>query len=323
MDTKSEYWELLTNCLISDEILPFDVYILREGRTVLWRSKSIGVEQKDIIHLTNLGVRSVIIKVDDKAKFFRYIEPKTLDLIRDETIPLYYRSQIVDETTNNILNELYKAPENMSVAKRLENIVTPIVELIVTNSNVAALKFLIGNDNKECLDAPHCSRTCYYTVALASAYKKTISTKRLNQLAHASLLHDIGKLVIKPEIREKKGTFTDAERYEMQKHPVYSVNLIRKSQMYDFDDVVLIAIKSHHELGDKTGYPKQEPLFNLPLEANIMALTHTFEAFTADKPHRKARKFYDVVRYLLSNPAKYPLDVMRKFVHILSKLETC
>lgn len=322
MTTSSQnYWELHTNCLIADQILPFDVYIKREGKTVLWRGKSTEVTQNDINRLSASGVESVVIGVRDKEKYLEYIEPNAQALIMDDRIPVEYKSYVVRETTNKILTCLYKSPTDIGTAKRLEHIVTPIVELILSSANMAPLRFLLERGDMEFSYAPHSARTCYYTIALASSYKR-FSREKLHQLALAALLHDIGQMIVKPEIREKIGKFTEDELHEMQKHPVYSVSLINRSEMFDLDDPILIAIKSHHELGDRTGYPQKASLFDLPFEAQTLSVTHTFESYTTERIHRKARKSFDVIRQMLSNTNKYPIEIVRQFVQVLSKLES-
>lgn len=320
MSSLTNYWELHTNCLVADQILPFDVYIWREGKTVLWRGKSTEVSQSDIDKLSDRGVETVVIGIRDKDKYLDYVEPNAHELIMDERIPVEYKSYVVRETTNKILEKLYKEPSDIKTAKRLENIVSPIVELILSSANMAPLRFLLERGDMEFSYAPHSARTCYYTVALASSFKR-FSKERLQQLAIAALLHDIGQMIVKPETREKIGKYNEEERREMQKHPAYSVSLVNRSEMYMLDDVMLIAIKSHHELGDRTGYPQKAPLFNLPFEAQILAITHTFESYTIERIHRKSRKSYDVIRFMLSNPNKYPLELVRQFVQVLSKLE--
>ncbi len=321
MRVPTNFWELHTSCLVADEILPFDVYIWRDGKTVLWRGKSTEVAQKDINRLAESGVESVIIGIRDKEKYLEYAEPNAQELIMNDNVPVEYKSYVVRETTNKILDKLYKEPTDINLAKRLENIVTPIVELILSSANMAPLRFLLERGDMEFAYAPHSARTCYYTIALASSFKR-FSRDKLNQLAMAALLHDIGQMIVKPEIREKIGKYTEEERKEMQKHPVYSVSLINRAEIYDLDDASLIAIKSHHELGDRTGYPQNVCLFDLPIEANILAMTHTFESYTVERVHRKARKSFDVIRDMLSNPKKFPLDLVRQFVQVLSKLES-
>lgn len=321
MSALNKYWELHTSCLLTDQILPFDVYIWRDGKTVLWRGKSTEVTQKDIERLAESGVESVVIGIGDKDKYLEYVEPNAQELIMDNKVPVEYKSYVVRETTNKILEELYKAPTDIKTAKRLEHIVSPIVELILSSANMAPLRFLLERGDMEFSYAPHSARTCYYTIALASSYNR-YSKGKLNQFAMAALLHDIGQMLVKPEIREKIGKYTDEERREMEKHPIYSVSLIKKANMFEFDESMTIAIKSHHELGDKSGYPQHISLFDLPFEASLLALTHTFESYTTERIHRKARKSYDVIKYMLANPNKFPLDLVRQFVQVLSKLES-
>ena len=321
MSDSSKYWELHTSCLLADQILPFDVYMWREGKTVLWRGKSTEVTQKDIQRLADYGVETVVIGIRDKDKYLEYMEPNAQELIMNSKVPVEYKSYVIRETTNKILDKLYASPTDLNTAKRLENIVTPIVELILSNANMAPLRFLLERGDMEFSYAPHSARTCYYTVALASTnslYTKDV----LSQFAMASLLHDIGQMLVKPEIREKIGKFTDEERSEMEKHPIYSVSLIKRAKMFEFTEPMLTAIKSHHELGDKKGYPQRTSLFELPPEAHYLAVTHTFESYTTEKIHRKARKSYDVVKYMLSNPNKFPLDLVRKFIQVLSHMES-
>ncbi len=320
MTSLNKYWELHTNCLVADQLLPFDVYIWVDGKTVLWRGKSTAVAQSDIDKLVDRGVETVVIGIRDKEKYLEYVEPNTLNMIKDDKIPVEYKSYVVRETTNKILEALYKEPTNIKTAKRLENIVSPIVELILSNANMAPLRFLLERGDMEFSYAPHSARTCYYTIALASTYKE-FSKERLQELAISALLHDIGQMIVKPETREKIGKYTAEEKHEMEKHPAYSVSLINKAEMYTLEDPMIIAIKSHHELGDKSGYPQKAPLFNLPLEAQILATTHTFESYTIERIHRKARKSFDVVRFMLSSPNKYPTEIVRQFIQVLSKLE--
>ena len=316
-----KYWELHTSCLISNQLLPFNVYIVRDHKTVLWRGKSTNVEQKDIEKLADTGTETVVIEIGDKEKYLEYIEPNAQKLVMDKSLPSKYKSFVVRETTNKILDELYVAPTDKKIAKRLVHIVPPIVELFISSANMDPLRFLLERGDIDFSFAPHSARTCYYTTALASSLNK-FSKDKLSQLAMAALLHDIGQMLVKPEIREKIGTYTDDERREMEKHPIHSVSLIRRANMFEFDESMIVAIKSHHELGDKTGYPQRSSLFNLPLEAGLLAITHTFESHTTERIHRKAKKSYEVIKYMLAHPNKFPIGLVRQFVQVLSKLET-
>ncbi|MGR3179559.1 MAG: HD-GYP domain-containing protein [Candidatus Anammoxibacter sp.] len=318
---QNKFNELPANCLRADELLPFDVYIEREGSTLLWRGQETSVTQDDVEQLVKSGVKTVFIGIGDKGKYLKYAEKNVLSIVKDKNIPLSFRSFIMKEVANSVLEDLFKDPTNHLTAKRLENVVMPMIELLLSNDKVNALRFLIEQGDMAFSYVPHSARTCYYTIALAETFDR-LSSKKLYQLGIAAILHDIGQTLVATEIREKIGKYTDEERAEMQRHPVYSAELIHRSGMVALDKAPLAAVKAHHELGDATGYPHKISLFTLPLEAQILAVTHTFESFTTERIHREAKRPYDVIKFLLSNPGKYPVKIVRKFIDILGKLES-
>ena len=321
MNTQNKYWELHTSCLVADTVLPFDIYIWQQGKPILWRGKSTELLQKDIGRLIESGVNRVAISIRDKEKYLEYLEPITQKLILDDKVPPEYKAYIVRESTSKVLSKLFKEPTNARTAKRLESLVFPIIDLLMSGSSMAPLKFLIGSGSMAFSYAPHGARTCYYTIAFARSYANYFTEDKIRQLAMGALLHDVGQMLVKPAIREKEGKFTDKERSEMEKHPVHSVNIIKRGNIFVCNEATMVAVKSHHELGDKSGYPLGLPLFELPLEANILAIAHTFESYTVQRVHRNAAKSYDVIKYFLDNPGKYQPKFVKKFVKVLAELE--
>ena len=321
MNTQNKYWELHTSCLVADNVLPFDIYLWQHGKPVLWRNKSTKLLKDDIEHLIESGVNRVAIPISDKGKYIEYVEPIAEKLILDEKVPPEYRAYIVRETTSKILYKLYKEPSDVKTAKRLEYLVLPIIDLLMSGENMAPLKFLIESERMASSYALHSARTCFYTIAVAVSYANYFTQDKIRQLAMAALLHDVGQMLVKPAIRKKKGKYTRGEKLEMDKHPVHSVNMIKRSNTFVCDDVILVAVKSHHELGDESGYPLGSSLFDLPLEANILAIVHTFESRTIQRSHRNAAKSYDVIKYLMNNPGKYRQDIVKKFVKVLANLD--
>lgn len=321
MSEKTKFSKLPTACLTADEILPFNIYIDRDGKTVLWRGQETGIKQHDIDQLTDSGIKYVYIGFSDKDKYLEYAEENIQKIIKNDKIPTEFKSIILDEVTGAVLGDLFKDSTHKKGAKRLENIIKPMVEFLLSNESVNALRFLVDRGDMVFSYIPHSARTCYYTIALTSMFK-AFSNEKLYQIGIAALLHDLGQTLVAVQIREKIGEYNDKERAEMQRHPLYSVELIRRSDLYKLDTCMLIAIKSHHELGDNTGYPNYLSLFELPLEAKILAVTHTFESYTIERIHREAKKPYDVIKYMLANTNKYPTEIVRRFIKLLGKLET-
>ncbi len=91
----------------------------------------------------------------------------------------------------------------------------------------------------------------------------------------ASLLHDIGKLVIPDEVLCKPGPLDAGEWEIMREHPSSAKHIL--SQLDSAADA-LPAIVHHHERYDGTGYPDGLKGDEIPLEARIINLADALDA---------------------------------------------
>ncbi|MCA6110757.1 HD-GYP domain-containing protein [Bradyrhizobium cenepequi] len=91
--------------------------------------------------------------------------------------------------------------------------------------------------------------------AVAFAQKLKMRSKDQRRIAHAALLHDVGKSFIPPDTLDKPGKLTDDEMEQIKKHPRYGYDLL--TQQGGFPAEILDCVLHHHELLDGSGYPDQ------------------------------------------------------------------
>ena len=134
----------------------------------------------------------------------------------------------------------------------------------------------------------HSLRVCEYARSIARDLG--LSTKLVDQIASASLMHDVGKIYeeFAPLLR-KEGKLTPDERMLMQRHPSRSAELA--ATIAEFRGPVELAIRHHHENFDGTGYPDGLSGEQIPLAARIIMIADTLDAMTTDRPYRKALSF--------------------------------
>ncbi len=134
----------------------------------------------------------------------------------------------------------------------------------------------------------HSLRVCEY--ARSMARDLGLSTKQVDQIESAALLHDVGKIYeeFAPLLR-KEGKLTPDERMLMQRHPSRSAELA--STIAEFRGPVALAIRHHHENFDGSGYPDGIAGEAIPLAARIIMIADTIDAMTTDRPYRKALSF--------------------------------
>ncbi|RLC55434.1 MAG: hypothetical protein DRI30_07585, partial [Chloroflexi bacterium] len=136
----------------------------------------------------------------------------------------------------------------------------------------------------------HAERCSWYTGELAT--ELGLPDAEVSVLRVASLLHDIGKLVVPDDILFKPGPLTAAETKRMQRHPSDGANTI--SNVPSAANAVPV-ILHHHERFDGTGYPHGLSGEDIPIGARILLVADAFDAMTEDRPYRKAMPVQDAI----------------------------
>ena len=141
----------------------------------------------------------------------------------------------------------------------------------------------------------HSVRVSAMSRAIASELK--LPYERVEQIATAALLHDVGKIHEKfaPVLR-KEARLTEEEHALLQEHPIKSAELV--GVISGFKGVVLDAVRSHHERWDGNGYPDKLKGDQIPFGARIIAVADTVDAMRTDRPYRPAATYEETVREL-------------------------
>lgn len=115
----------------------------------------------------------------------------------------------------------------------------------------------------------------------------------LDSLVIAGLLHDIGKILIPPEILNKEGKLTDEEFEQIRRHPRAGYDLIKDLKI---DSRIKKAALQHHERCDGTGYPMRVDEIMLDDFAMVIAIADVYDAMTAARKYRAPLCPFQVIR---------------------------
>lgn len=115
----------------------------------------------------------------------------------------------------------------------------------------------------------------------------------LDNLVIAGLLHDIGKIMIPPEILNKEGKLTDEEFEQIRWHPRAGYDLIKDLKI---DSRIKKAALQHHERCDGSGYPMKASEIMLDDFAMVVAIADVYDAMTAARKYRAPLCPFQVIR---------------------------
>ncbi|HEV7178640.1 MAG TPA: HD domain-containing phosphohydrolase [Candidatus Baltobacteraceae bacterium] len=119
---------------------------------------------------------------------------------------------------------------------------------------------------------------------LWSEYNLELDHAELGKLLQASLLHDVGKLLVSDRILVKPGRLTPQEYAAAQQHADFGRKIL--AQHAGYEEVAEI-VGQHHERWDGAGYPSGLAAEAIHPLARAVAILDAFSAMVADRPYHR------------------------------------
>ena len=136
----------------------------------------------------------------------------------------------------------------------------------------------------------------------------------------AGSLHDVGKIGVRNTVLEKPGPLNEAERGEMDLHPVIGFDLA--SRVPGVGNAAL-AILHHHERWDGRGYPAGLRGEEIPILAQVIAIVDAYDAMTSKRCYQKSRSKQDAVQEIrLMAGAQFSPLLAEEFAQFLDARNT-
>jgi diguanylate cyclase (GGDEF)-like protein len=112
-----------------------------------------------------------------------------------------------------------------------------------------------------------------------------MAAEQVQRIAHAALLHDVGKLAVPFEILHKPGPLTPEEWDVMAEHPIAGERILLR-----IPDLAVIApiVRHEHEHWDGSGYPDGLRKQRIPIGSRVILACDAWYAMRADRPYRVA-----------------------------------
>lgn len=197
----------------------------------------------------------------------------------------------------------------------------PLAEKIHTSLLQSNLLLLRGLEPYKRFELPqHCVNVAIIAAKISMGLDHPLS--ETHRIIRAGLLHDIGMTRLPQRILVKEGTLTDAEREEMQQHPVHGAAIV--AELGDELGWLATVVRQEHERLQGQGYPEGLTGEEIHPMAKVIGVADVFEAFSQVRAYRSPFTLYealekvtsmrddhfdrDVVAALASEISVFPLD---------------
>lgn len=260
--------------------------------------------------IVELGYQGIYIKDEISAD----IEVRNIidDSIRQKAI-----SAVKNMFESLDKNNEKKMEENLETAKRL---VKDIIDEIM-NSKDLVINMV---DLKVFDDYTYYHSVNVAVISMVVGMTMGLTKDDLCKLGLGALLHDIGKVFVPKELLNKEGQLSDEEMQLVRNHAYDGYTYLKEK--WDLPVKSCLAVLIHHERYNGTGYPKGKRNDKIHLFGRIIAVADVYDAFTSDRPYRKAVLPSDAVEYIMgASGLLFDPEVVRIFVQKVAPypLGTC
>lgn len=153
-------------------------------------------------------------------------------------------------------------------------------QMVKTPYAMLALSMLKDYDNYTFTHSVNVS-----VIALTLGRACQLDNDTLQILGVGSLLHDLGKLKIAPDIIKKPGKLSSREYETIKKHPELGAEIA--TQMSDIDPRIISMILGHHLRYDRSGYPQGKISGPVSPLVDMTTIADTFDAITSLRAYRR------------------------------------
>ena len=261
----------------------FDIYGTNEQEIPVSLLHERGVRLfKDDVQLL---IEQTYLYVNEQQK--RFYEEYYTNYMSERVIPT--AMEVFYDDVAESINKLFNNPHSIKNMKEVENVVEDLVTTILKDDfTVSSFVSILSNHYHT---HTHSLNVSVYAVCLGR--HMGMAKDRLEDLATAALLHDLGKSKISNAILLKEAALTPKEFEEIKKHPLYGWALIKRLGVYQ--QHILDGVKYHHEKIDGTGYPDGLKGDNIPAFARIIAVCDVFDAVTTKRSYKDSISTFETL----------------------------
>lgn len=156
----------------------------------------------------------------------------------------------------------------------------------------------------------HSVAVCALMVALAK--RMGMKTEQVREAGVAGLMHDVGKMMIAPEVLNKPGRLTVEEFTLMKTHPEQGLKILEEN--LPVAALVMDVCLHHHEKVDGSGYPDGLQGSDISIFARMSAVCDVYDAITSDRPYKKGWGVAHSIREMASWKGHFDDMVFQNFV---------
>jgi HD-GYP domain-containing protein (c-di-GMP phosphodiesterase class II) len=138
----------------------------------------------------------------------------------------------------------------------------------------------------------------------------------IDAIALSCSLLDIGKVNLPPDLLVQPGPPTPEQWEVLKGHVGEGMKVLAENDVKN--NKVLLAVQSHHERFDGSGYPEGLVGTEIPLYGRLAAVVDSYDAMISERPYAEARSSYGAVQELQKqSDVLYQREIVDHFIQAI------
>ena len=153
----------------------------------------------------------------------------------------------------------------------------------------------------------HTKKISGFTQILANHMMNTypeygLTPEKIKVIVSTSVLHDIGKILIKESVLLKPGKLTPEEKEYVRSHPLKGYEIadnITEAWGEEYQKCCREITRSHHERYDGNGYPDGLKGDEIPISAQLVSIADCYESLISETPYKNALTYEEAFNKIM------------------------
>lgn len=275
-------------------------------------------KQIPVIIVTALGSREDLLTGISKGADDFLTKPYDF-----EELAMRIKNNLKIKKYNDLLKENNDILEE-KVQQRTQELQKALFELNLAHDSTKAAyletiyRLTLATEFKDQATGSHIKRISLYARKIAETL--SMNTEFIENIFHASPMHDIGKVGIPDSILLKPGAL-NAEEWEIMKtHTTIGAKILEGSESTFLKMGQEIA-RNHHETWDGSGYPNGLSKTQIPISARITIIADQYDALRSTRPYKKPFTHDEALKIITegdgrTSPDHFDPDIIKAFIEI-------
>jgi len=261
------------------------IYVEQKGKNVLLMAdNTVIASDTQIRRLLDAGITSVEIDTDSGVDTFQGLlqHKKWDDLSKTVESSKYLVSRHLNTFLTSFTAVITKNPTSRLLIgeNRVSLILRQILEKIQNNLDILLALIRLKSTNEYTYS--HSINVTVMCISMANTLG--FSFVDIIRIGTGTLLADVGMTNYPPSLIRRPSGLSKKEKEQIQKHPQYTLDFIKKNGIND--SLIEKIINQHHERFDGSGYPNGLEGDEIHPISKLFAIADVYIAMISSRPHR-------------------------------------